>query len=91
MNLGMTQVLQAAATGLQPKSPYVLALANQADGSGSLEPLANFMTNPAGSAIVNAVGPIRQLVKPDTADQRRYLVIASGTGEAPGKVIQVQK
>ncbi len=88
---GLTQVVQAAATRLQPKSPYVLALSSQADGTGPLEGLANFTTNPAGSAIVNAVGPIRQLVAADAADQRRYLVIATGTADAPGKVIQVQK
>ena len=53
---GLIQVLQAAVTGLQPKQPYVLALAQQPDGKGTLEPLAMFMTNPAGSAIVNASG-----------------------------------
>ncbi len=88
---GLTQVLQAAAAGLQPKSPYVLALATQPDGSGALEPLAAFTTNPAGSAIVNAAGPIRQIVKADTPDQRRYLVIVPGTADAPGKPVQVQK
>ncbi|MBW8651234.1 YncE family protein, partial [Klebsiella pneumoniae] len=34
---GLTQVLQAAVTGLEPKQPYVLALASQADGGGMLE------------------------------------------------------
>lgn len=58
---GLIQVLQASVTGLEPKQKYVLALADQADGRGSLQPLAAFMTNPAGSAIVNAVGPIRPL------------------------------
>ena len=48
---GLIQVVQAAVTGLEPKQKYVLALADHADGSGSLEPLAAFMTNPAGSAI----------------------------------------
>src|SRR5712692_8294978 len=33
---GLIQVLQAAVTGLEPKQKYVLALANQADGGGSL-------------------------------------------------------
>ncbi len=47
---GLTQVLQAAVTGLEPKKPYVLALSPKADGSGPLEPLASFMTNPAGAA-----------------------------------------
>ena len=43
------QVLQAAVTGLQPGQPYVLALASQPDGGGKLEPIANFMANPAGA------------------------------------------
>lgn len=83
---GLTQIVQAAAVGLQPKRPYVLALADKADGSGALEPLARFMTNPAGGAIVNATGPIRQIVKPTTAAQKRYLVIA----DEGGRVVQVQ-
>ncbi len=65
-------------TGLAPKKPYVLALALRPDGSDALEPLAAFTTNPAGSAIVNAVGPIRQVVRPEETVQRRYLVIAPG-------------
>ena len=32
---GLSQVLEAAVTGLEPKHPYVLALASQADGSGT--------------------------------------------------------
>ena len=35
------------------------------------------MTNPAGAAIVNAIGPIRQLVQGEDDVPRRYLVIAS--------------
>jgi len=87
---GLSQVLQAAATGLEPKHNYVLALAMRPDGSGKLEPLAAFMTNPAGSAIVNALGPIRQIVQSDTQDSRRYLVIAPGTMTDVGKPVQLQ-
>ncbi|QAU46962.1 YncE family protein [Bradyrhizobium guangzhouense] len=87
---GLSQVLQAAATGLEPKHNYVLALASHSDGSGKLEPLAGFMTNPAGSAIVNALGPIRQIVQSDTPDSRRYLVIAPGSMTEIGKPVQVQ-
>ncbi|MBR1086173.1 beta-propeller fold lactonase family protein [Bradyrhizobium manausense] len=87
---GLLQVLQAAATGLEPKHNYVLALAMHPDGSGTLEPLAAFMTNPAGSAIVNAVGPIRQIVQSDTPDSRRYLVIAPGSMTEIGKPVQLQ-
>jgi len=87
---GLTQVLQASATGLEPKAPYVLALAEQPDGGGALQPLANFMTNPAGSAIVNAIGPIRQIVQSNAQASRRYLVIAPQVAGQPGKPVQVQ-
>lgn len=87
---GLIQVLEAAATGLMPKQPYVLALAERDDGSGALQPLASFTTNPAGAAIVNAIGPIRQIVQADQAAQRRYLVIAPQSGAVPGKPVQVQ-
>jgi YVTN family beta-propeller protein len=87
---GLIQVLQAAVTGLQPKQPYVLALAQQPDGKGALEPLAAFTTNPAGSAIVNAAGPIRQVVQGEDKIARRYLVIVPGTAAEPGKPVQIQ-
>ena len=88
---GLTQVLQAAVVGLEPKQAYVLALANHADGSGALEPLADFTTNPAGAAIVNATGPIRQVVQGEWKTIRRYLVIARGNSAKPGSVVQVQR
>lgn len=90
---GLVQVLQAAVTGLQPKQAYALGLADHPDGSGDVEALANFMTNPAGAAIVNALGQIRQLVTPGTStagDRRRYLVIAPQVSGKPGVPVQVQ-
>jgi YVTN family beta-propeller protein len=87
---GLSQVLQASVTGLAPKQPYVLALATRPSGGGSLEPLAAFVTNPAGSAIVNAVGPIRQIVQSDAKAERRYLVIVPGVVGKLGTPVQVQ-
>ncbi|HEY9212120.1 MAG TPA: YncE family protein [Ancylobacter sp.] len=87
---GLTQILQASVTGLQPKKPYVLALSRHSDGTGTLEPLSAFMTNPAGSAIVNAAGPIRQIVRNEAKTERRYLVIAEGSAAQPGAVVQRQ-
>jgi YVTN family beta-propeller protein len=87
---GLIQILQASVTGLQPKQKYVLALAEHADGSGALQPLAAFMTNPAGSAIVNAVGPIRQIVDPSAKAEKRYLVIATGDAATPGEPVQIE-
>ena len=87
---GLIQVLEAAVTGLQPKHPYVLELSSKPDGTGALQPLSPFMTNPAGSAIVNAIGPIRQFVEAGDAGQRQYLVIVPGTVDQPGAPVQVQ-
>ena len=87
---GLIQILQASVTGLQPKQKYVLALAEHEDGSGPLQPLAAFMTNPAGSAIVNAAGPIRQIVDQGAKADRRYLVIASGEAAMPGETVQIE-
>ncbi|WP_036000312.1 YncE family protein [Paraburkholderia caribensis] len=89
---GLVQVLQAAVTGLQPKQPYVLGLADNPDGSGNVQALANFMSNPAGAAIVNALGQIRQLVTgaSTAGDKRRYLVIAPQVSGKPGVPVQVQ-
>jgi hypothetical protein len=69
----------------------VLALADRSDGSGRLQPLANFMTNPAGSAIVNTIGPIRQIVQTSLDDKRRYLVIAPAGRLGQPVQVQVQE
>jgi hypothetical protein len=84
-------VLEASVSGLQPKQPYLLALSSEPNGGGALEPLEEFMTNPAGSAIVNAVGPIRQVVRGEHEQRPRYLAILSGTKMKPGTVRQVQQ
>jgi YVTN family beta-propeller protein len=87
---GLIQVLQASVTGLEPKKPYILALTHGRGGEGPLEPLAAFMTNAAGSAIVNATGAIRQVVHGEDKLQRRYLVIAEGRADKPGRIVQTQ-
>src|SRR5271156_3099032 len=73
---GLLQVLQGSVAGLEPRRPYVLELSTRTDGGGPIEALASFMTNPAGAAIVNAVGPIRQVVQSGADAPRRYLVVA---------------
>lgn len=87
---GLSQILQASVTGLDPKSAYVLALSNSPDGKGELQALQSFKTNPAGSAVVNAIGPIRQIVQGASGDARRYLVIARAGENGPGAVVQTQ-
>jgi YVTN family beta-propeller protein len=87
---GLTQIFQASVTGLQPKMPYVLALSSEPNGKGTLEVIASFMTNPAGAAIVNTVGPIRQIVQGEEQIPRRYLAIAEGHADKPGPIVQAQ-
>jgi len=90
---GLTQVLQAAVVGLDPVKPYMLALTSNPDGSGQVEPIAQFMTNPAGAQIVNAVGPVRQIVDPagESHDERRYLAIMTVEAGRAGRPVQVQR
>jgi YVTN family beta-propeller protein len=85
---GLVQVLQAAITGLEPKHPYVLALSLNPNGTGTLGLLQQFMTNPTGSAIVNTVGPIRQILQDNVPP--RYLVIVPGTAKQHGEPVQIQ-
>jgi YVTN family beta-propeller protein len=87
---GVLQVMQAAVTGLAAKKPFVLALSDDAKGSSGLKPLAQFMTNPAGVAVVNAIGPIRQVTRGDANDARRYLVIVEGKPGELGSPVQTQ-
>ena len=88
---GLTQLLQAAVTGLEAKKPYVLALSSDPAGTGALQSLSAFTTNPAGAAVVNAVGPIRQLVQDTGPTPKRYLVIAPGSPESMGAPVQIQQ
>ena len=87
---GLIQILQASVTRLEPQKPYVLGLSRRPDGTGAIEPLSGFMTNLAGAAMVIATGPIRQIVKSDATDLRRYLVVAEGTAAKIGAVVQRQ-
>jgi YVTN family beta-propeller protein len=88
---GLVQVLEAAVTGLEPGKPYLLALTSEPSGTGAIQPLQGFMTNPAGAAIVNTIGPIRQLVRGEDKAPRRYLAILPGTADNHGSPVQVQR
>ena len=91
-NQGLVDILEAAVTGLAPKHPYTLALSNAAAGTGPLQPLAGFKTNPAGAAIVSAVAQLRVALSAQAATPaRRYLVIIDGMPGAGGAIVQTQR
>ena len=84
---GFVQILQAAVVGLQPRQVYVLGLSTDPKGAEPVAPLAAFMANPAGAAIVTAVGPIRQWLD---GVPKRYLVITGGSPAQRGHPVQVE-
>jgi hypothetical protein len=48
------------------------------------------MSNEAGAQVVNALGPIREIVRGEDQMQRRYLAIRAGSGAQPGALEQIQ-
>lgn len=61
-SLGLLDLVQIAAEGLMPTSQYQVYLAGPGDASsGQPEGLAVFTTNPDGSGIVQAIGPLKTL------------------------------
>jgi hypothetical protein len=79
--------------GLEPTKPHVLALTSSPDGTGQIQPIAQFMTNPAGAQIVNAVGPIRQIIDPAAlaGEERRYLAVFAVENGRLGRAVQLQQ
>ncbi len=92
-NQGLIDLLEAAVTGLQPKSMYQLALAeNPTAPYGQLHPLSNFMTDATGAKVVTTIGPLRQIIAEDAGTaMRRYLVIVPLRDGVPGLPVQVQR
>jgi YVTN family beta-propeller protein len=79
-SLGLIDLLQIAAVGLQPGREYQLFLVDSLTGSGgNRTPLAKFTANVSGAAIAQAIGPLRTVVgggaASDVGPQRRYLIV----------------
>jgi hypothetical protein len=60
----------------------------------NLQPLQGFMTNPSGAAVVNAIGPIRQLVRgedkvPLSGDRTGYGREPPRSGASAGRIVVV--
>jgi YVTN family beta-propeller protein len=86
--LGSVDLLEAAVSGLKPVHNYTLYLvASQNAPFGQKQALATFKTNVGGAQILQAIGPLREVlgirknVGPDT-DQRFLLVTDADTDAA---------
>jgi YVTN family beta-propeller protein len=85
---GSIDLLEAAVTGLQPKTSYLLALATNANGTGPLEPIAKFTAGADGGAIPVTIGSLRAVLASQDPTARRFLVIERADDHA---VVQVQR
>jgi len=80
-SLGLLDLVQIAARGLAPGAQYRLYLAQSNHYPyGNLEALATFKANPDGGAIVQTVGPLKELARigsdSSEASPRRFLIVA---------------
>lgn len=75
-SLGLLDLVQIAASGLAPKTQYQVYLAEAGNPPfGHLQSLAVLRTNPDGSGIVQAVGPLKVLASGESALARRFLIV----------------
>jgi len=87
--LGLVDHLQIAASGLEPGREYQLALVDSASPPYRQgEPLARFKANPSGSAIAQAIGPLRDIFTqagqaPAASSPARYLLLTRADTRQP--------
>ena len=77
-SLGLVDLVQIAARGLTPQTPYQVYLAeSNRPPFGKLEPLAVLKANPDGAGIVQAIGPLKMLAGNDSnsSGSRRFLIV----------------
>jgi hypothetical protein len=89
-SLGLLDLVQIAAKGLQPKAQYQVYIAESDHAPfGKVEALAILKTNPDGAGIVQAVGPLKSLAPsgPGAAGalSRRFLIVTELND--PSKVV----
>jgi YVTN family beta-propeller protein len=79
---GLLDHLQLIAAGLEPGREYQLTLEDAAGADRAPVPLAHSKANPAGALVLQALGPLREIVVPAEASVRdrasaRRLVLSS--------------
>ena len=88
-SLGVIDLLQIAAVGLQPGKEYELWLVDSLiKADGSRIGLTKFTANASGAAVAQAIGPLRTVVGPIDGDfgkdpERRYLIVTASGSEQP--------
>jgi YVTN family beta-propeller protein len=85
--LGQMDLLEAAVSGLKPVHNYTLYLATSLNAPfRNKQALASFKTNVAGAQIVQALGPLREVLKvtndPGSDHDQRFLLVADADTDA---------
>ena len=93
-SLGLVDLLQIAASGLDPGKSYQLALVDRRTAPyGRREALANFKANAGGAQIAQTIGPLRQAVTGAAGANQpaaaRYLILSLAGSEEPVLVQQL--
>jgi len=77
-SLGLLDLVQIAASGLEPKTQYQVYLAESSQSPfGKLEPLAILKTNSDGAGTVQSIGPLKTLATAQTDSRQRFLIITN--------------
>jgi len=92
-SLGLVDLLEIAVANLHPGQEYQLFLVDSlTKPDASRIALSKFTTNPSGSAVAQAIGPLRTVVRADGSavqeSGRRYLVVTATGSDQP--VLQQQ-
>jgi len=88
-SLGVIDLLQIAATGLQPGQEYQLFLVDSlTKPDGSRIALTKFTANPSGAAVAQTIGPLRTVVGAADAaagkqSEQRYLIVTATGSDQP--------
>ncbi|MEO8352656.1 MAG: hypothetical protein ABI680_13040, partial [Chthoniobacteraceae bacterium] len=94
--VGPLDLLQAAVTGLKPGQNYTLWLVtSRTVPFGKKDALATFKTNIAGAQIVQAIGPLRQVLDRTGRDAAgeapdRFLLVTPADSDAP-ELVQAER
>ena len=89
-SLGLLDLVQIAAKGLSPRTTYQVYLAESNKSPfGKLEPLAILKTNPDGAGIVQAIGPLKELIgnDPNSPAPQRFLIVTD-VNDSSGVVLR---
>jgi YVTN family beta-propeller protein len=91
-NEGLIDVVQVAASGLQPKHAYAVAIARDRGGKVTTSPVVRFVTNPSGAAVASTILQLKVALNGRDVDhERRYLVISDAAEDGRETIVQTSR